>query len=740
MTVEVLEGRSPLTPVTNRENRTTPRSLYASVAYPEASYDDPEAIVALRDEILGQNQADSRALASKQTGAASWAESERRRYRALLGASATEQRLLQRRVALGCAPLALVSGAWLQWATEPANAEEETALAVLTLYASDIGAGSPRASRGEAYRELLRRLRVADYVSPTSHVVRDTRISDVAFYLPAVLLAMSRRPNMFLPEILGADLCLRAVGLLPALSIVHDSEAVHSDWSALDPATDRLDGVAGGLEQCRAAIESLIRSSPGEVERRISAGFEWALMSLTRWSALLRTELVDAIDPAHEMADLLRRRAGEAAVYHQGFRLAGRPLSSWLEECGQSPYPLMDALAASRLIKPGRAEGSRLVTSLVSDRGPMFRVFSPQELDILRRWIDSLPPAGGGRRTRAREHDAAPGAGNAGVAVPVSAMSGPAGSRSDPVPESLRDAYHQLQTRASSPRLLVWAEAYVRGWLARSRLGVRASDDQLPEVWTSEGLRPWLLDQHARHARAFEADAGAALPSREALIESTLQLAPLTLIDGSWVGGFTDYEQASSDVGRFLFEIYWDELGNGQPSLNHPRIYRELLDEMGVQLPPTHSRAFAESRLLKEWSLELPVYWLSISKFPLTFVAEVLGLNVAMELAGVGGGYRRTRMALQHHGFSTSFVDIHNTIDNVGTGHSAWAADAVDAYMNALANAQGRKAQLAAWHRVRVGFASLTPPDGSLARLVQRGADRRARVATNRCSLARRRS
>jgi hypothetical protein len=115
-------------------------------------------------------------------------------------------------------------------------------------------------------------------------------------------------------------------------------------------------------------------------------------------------------------------------------------------------------------------------------------------------------------------------------------------------------------------------------------------------------------------------------------------------------------------------------------------------------------------------------------------VAEVLGLNIAMELAGVGGGYRRTRMALEHHGFSTSFVDIHNTIDNVGTGHSAWAADAVDAYMTSVANAQGRKAQVAAWQRVRVGFASLTPPDGSLARVIQRSAHRRARTATRRSS------
>ncbi|MCE0446282.1 hypothetical protein LT493_20645 [Streptomyces tricolor] len=40
------------------------------------------------------------------------------------------------------------------------------------------------------------------------------------------------------------------------------------------------------------------------------------------------------------------------------------------------------------------------------------------------------------------------------------------------------------------------------------------------------------------------------LPSREAVIDDTVQTAPLTLIDGSWLQGFTDYEQASSEIGH----------------------------------------------------------------------------------------------------------------------------------------------------------------------------------------------
>jgi hypothetical protein len=216
------------------------------------------------------------------------------------------------------------------------------------------------------------------------------------------------------------------------------------------------------------------------------------------------------------------------------------------------------------------------------------------------------------------------------------------------------------------------------------------------------------------------------MPSRQALIDSTVQLAPLTLIDGAWLQGFTDYEHVSSEHGHFLLSTYWDELGNGSLSLNHPRLYREVLAEMGVTLPATASREFARWPGFRDSSFELPVYWLSVGRFPRSFMPEVLGLNLAMELSGVGGTYRRAHAALKKYGFSTRFVDIHNTIDNVSTGHSAWAADAIDTYLASLPVAHGGVALADTWERVRCGFQSLSPPTGFSARRAARRAARRS--------------
>ncbi|MBB5120589.1 IopB [Streptomyces eurocidicus] len=643
-----------------------------------------------------------------------WAAGERARFGALLGRASGDgtRDTLVRRATLGCAPLALLSGAWLQWLSAPGNADESAALRILTVYASDVGAGHPRASRGSAFLALLRQLLLSENAVPAARLALDQRIDDDAFHLPALLLAMSRRPDDFRAEILGADLCLRHAGLPPALALVREALPGGADWSLLDPGGAREEGGPTDLARARAAVDAL----PKAEAERVVTGFTWAFAALRGWSDGLYAQLDAARDPAYDMAELMRLRAREGSVYHHDFQVEGRSLSDWLKQARTDPGPLLDVLSRSRLVKPGRSTASPLVNGLVSERGPMFRVFSPEDLTVIRRWIDSLPAAGEEREAGEPAPETAAAA--MAPAFPSLAVR-PAEGRA---PADIREAYWMLQRRTDTPALRRWAVGYVQDWLARSRHGLDRAEQQLPARWHRAGLRPWLAEQHDRHGQEFEDGAEIPVASRADLIDSTVQLAPLTLIDGSWLQGFTDYENASSEIGFSLFETYWDELGNGEEKLNHPLIYREVLAEMDVVLPPTGSREFARWSGFRDESFALPVYWLCVGRFPRTFLPEVLGLNVAMELSGVGGSYRRARIALKEHGFSTRFVDIHNTIDNVSTGHSAWAADAVDTFMAtvpATRTTGGRvTGQEDVWERVRVGYRSLNPPAGFLARQV----------------------
>ncbi|MBB1253722.1 iron-containing redox enzyme family protein [Streptomyces alkaliterrae] len=704
---------------TTAESRPEPslaRRLYVRALDPECRLPSGALVDELRSELgrfrnAGQRPSD---LAALREAATRWASQETARFVGLLDRAAgdPDREAVVRQAGLSAAPLALLSGAWLQWLSAPGNADDPPTLRVLGLYAADLGAGHPHASRGSAYLTVLRSLLLAEYATPPARLAQDQRVDDGSFYLPSVLLALSRRPDEFREELVGADHCLRTVGLLPVLALVRAAHPHTTRWESVDPSGVRQGGEGSGVELSLAAVGALLDTSSPERTPRLVAGFGWAMEALRGWHTSLYDRLESCLDPAYGMGELMRLRAREGAVYHHDFAMEGRSLSAWLTECRTDPAPFLGVLARSRMVKPGRSEASSLVNGLVGERGPMFRVFAPEDLAVVRRWIDSLPPRDAHAAERRPQPVVPP------FAVPRLSWPTTAAEPEGSAPEDLRDAYWRLQGRTTSPAVHRWAREYVHGWLARSRHGIGRDGTTLPEHWPAEGLRPWLAAEHDRHGEEFERGNATEVPTREELVDSTVQLAPLTLIDGSWLQGFTDYTEASSEIGFSLFETYWDELGNGEPRLNHPLIYREVLAEMSVELPPTASREFARWSGFRDGSFELPVYWLAIGRFPRTFLPEVLGLNLAMELSGVGGSYRRARIALREHGFSTRFVDIHNTIDNVSSGHSAWAADAVDTYLSTVP--ASHLAQV--WHRVRTGYRSLNPPSGLWARQAQRRA------------------
>jgi hypothetical protein len=704
----------------------TARSRYASASAPENA--DITELVANALEGALRSTGGDRPLASQVLidSAAEWGRRRAFHYRSMQFDDPDSHLAATEHALLACAPLALAHGHWLQWLSEPANAEDPLTLAVLARYADDLGVGQPRNSRADAYRKLLQSFHLAKHAETAKTLILDTRIANHHFDFPAMLLTMSRRPDRFRYEILGADLCMRHIGPLPALDLVRTASPEDPLWAAIDQFARHPNSMHLTASDYTSAVLSRIDSR--HKLHRLGAGFRWALDAVTCWDDIVHSECIAATCPEARMAALLKRRARDGAVYHHRTMIAGKPLSDWLNECRHDPQPFLDALANSRLITHGQPDKSRLLTSLIGDRGPMFRIFSDAEVSVIRHWITSLPSATASTtatairvtHTSTRE---------AGTVCTI--------SHNDPLtddgapPKDIRDAYHQLLRRTTNRATRLFASRYTREWLRDAEMrSATPTTHSLPPQWPATGLREWLHTQHERHHREFVEQPAPPMPSRADLIEATIQQAPLILIDGAWIHGFTDATAATSGIGHFLFEVYWDELGNGDPRLNHPSIYRALLCEMGVTLPPTHTAEFARSPLIQTESFLLPVFWLSIGRMPTTYTPEILGLNLAMELSGVGGAYLQSTAALRHHGFPTRFVDIHNTIDNVATGHSAWAADAVDTYMNTNPHS-GEQTLEECWRRIRMGYCSLTPPRSSRvkARLLQK---RRARLRRRR--------
>ncbi|OLF54935.1 iron-containing redox enzyme family protein [Pseudomonas chlororaphis] len=682
------------------------RQFYRSVSNPESFLGD----VSIR-RLMGlaaPGEAGAGGLADLRVQIELWRDEQTRVYRELAGQAAElgNQREFAEALLAHSAPLASVLGCWLQGMSAPGVFEDSAQLKLMELLAHDVGVGRPLASRADHFKSLLVQVGLTAYAVSPFELATLPDLPDELFELPALLQAVSRRSDAFGDTLCGIDYAWRALGLGPWWAAL---DAQQLDTRRLD--LNQLDGAASALDISQWVCEQV--AGQGSLRRlQLEAGAQWLFAALKTFNERLLAHCRAAVSPERLMGKMIQRMARAGAVYHQDYKMEGRSLAQWLREAQIDPVPLLEMLSRSRLIVPGNADKSLLVNTLVAPNGRMFRIFSEADLSVIRKWIDGLSGP-----IPLAEAAAVP----APVQVdgPVARASGQDTQEQGQWPKSLRDAYFVLQGRALGPRTQAFAQAYVARWLEQSRRSLRDSERTLPEAWNVGVLREWLLDKHDRHGQEFEDSDPAAMPSREEIVDSTLQLAPLTLIDGAWLQGFTDLSLASSHVGYALFQTYWDELGNGSYALNHPKIYRDGLRQMGLELAPTGAREFAEDARLREESFRLPVYWLCLGKLPVTFMPEILGMNLAMELSGVGGSYRSARRFLRHYGFSTAFVDLHNTIDNVSTGHSAWAVDAIDAYMRQVAATQpGQQAEH--WQRVRVGYESLAPQPDRLTSWLRR--------------------
>jgi hypothetical protein len=98
---------------------------------------------------------------------------------------------------------------------------------------------------------------------------------------------------------------------------------------------------------------------------------------------------------------------------------------------------------------------------------------------------------------------------------------------------------------------------------------------------------------------------------------------------------------------------------------------------------------------------------MAISKFPNAFLPELLGLNMAIEISGLGRAYLRLSEELKFWGIQSAIVDIHTSIDNLASGHSALAVKAIQGYLDEISACYGEQQMHAHWRRIYTGYCSL---------------------------------
>ena len=271
---------------------------------------------------------------------------------------------------------------------------------------------------------------------------------------------------------------------------------------------------------------------------------------------------------------------------------------------------------------------------------------------------------------------------------------------------ALYTALLQTETPLAVP---AGTDALLQRILQRSRyLGDLTARHSLPRHYSPENLWRYIHDSHQRETRRYTPLTGAPGISREFCRYALLQLAPAILVDGCWLIGLAHHPALLDTPRRLLLRIHADELGNGRPDWNHPNVYRRLLDSLAIELPAFDTPEFADDSRLLDAAFTLPVYLLGMGWRAERFFPELLGLNLAIELSGLGADYQRAIDILRHYGFDPTLLQLHLSIDNAASGHTALAAQALIAFMEAEKKQLGSDAIPPLWERVRRGYHSLT--------------------------------
>ncbi|KAH4338013.1 hypothetical protein HBH98_213670 [Parastagonospora nodorum] len=187
------------------------------------------------------------------------------------------------------------------------------------------------------------------------------------------------------------------------------------------------------------------------------------------------------------------------------------------------------------------------------------------------------------------------------------------------------------------------------------------------------------------------------------------QQAPVKLVDGAWLSHVHKITTpfALWGITKYAWQIFSEELGDGDITKHHVHLYRQLLANFGCQLPTNDTAEFISpgrwEGMENEHAWEAAVGQLTISLFPNEFLPEILGFNMHYELITLDT--LRAAYELKALGIDPSYFLIHVSIDNADSGHAAMATHTVIRYLEVVRSTEGETALNDAWKRIQTGYA-----------------------------------
>lgn len=591
-------------------------------------------------------------------------------------------------------PAGLTEPCWLDNVSQPATQPARAVNALFRIYTARLGHGEVAKSASVHFRKRCDLHGVTLPPVSASAFSQHEQIAEFAFLAPCYRLALGRHPRLFLPEIIGTTLAHYLLRIDP-LSGESDGDDLLDPCHELVRTVEKL----SFSPRYKAIEQRILRGFV--VEAHLQQGF-WEMMSHT-----LRAK--ERERPRDRMCSLVQRIARYAGAHHRDVVFEGRPLAEWLDDAARAPAAFVDRLGDSVYVDKTKPGESRFF-QLLSIDGPMFAIFSKRDGQIIKDWVNSL----GQGSPAASDLPTTPAA-----SLPKSftalVPSGPCElthvvSESAP-PAGLRELFYRLMNVDLEPGVLPHARAYVEDVLRRAEpylvdgRGAVYSDatffDYAPAA-LAQRVDEVYFQKLVKDYHPIED-----IPPRALVVSLQTMLGLGSLIDGAWIHKMGKVPQYGHQAAAQMFGIYADEMGYGDMRLNHIMVARRVLDSMEVELPEMADRAYAFADAVPEKCFAFLAYQMAISQFPQTFLAEGLGLNLAVEMFGLGQVRLDEIRKLRHYGFDDSYERLHLTIDNVFSGHVRVGVQAIDAYLDDVRLQLGGAGVATCWRRVWLGYASL---------------------------------
>jgi len=509
------------------------------------------------------------------------------------------------------------------------------------------------------------------------------------FDFSAIQLALRQFPRVFFAEILGFTLAyIQMPVLIEVCFPKHQLPA-----SLFEQRKQILQAQLIPLTEC---INDYLRLFPQQQQalwQKVQQGFWLYQLPMQRCRNQFNQVLAIQLSPQQAVTKLFQQKVSSAFGHHHKIYLQNISLEQWLAGMPENSEKFLDALKQSNYVDRKNPLNSRLLT-LFDVKGPMFGVFNQAERLVIQNWlIDNRK--------------------NQFIAGTVKVTASRIIQQRPYDKQEQKRGYQKLTTRELY-YYFVNADLFpdvhpVAQEKVEKRLKYCTLFNPLPfKHYSHQQFDAYIAGIYQTEVSAYHALQGKPKISRAAYIWGIEQIAPMILIDGCWLQNSQILQHTNPEISEILFSIYCDEIGNGQLQHNHCYIFQELLDSLSIDVPPVYCTAFIKHSKFINSAFDLPSYMLALSLHSERFLPELLGLNMAIELSGLGKSYMQLIDDWNYWGIDSTIANIHISIDNFVSGHTFLAKKAIQLYLdNILKQSGDTKVRDRHWRRIYTGYASL---------------------------------